>query len=109
VAPIPGGEDGPVFPAPWSARAFALAVALNDRGLFSSSEWAEALAAARAAEDGHEPEAYWRAWMAALEELLGGTALLVAGNSWIFSKPGGMRRSGLRMARRSSLRINRKA
>ncbi len=64
------GEDGPVFPAPWAARAFALTVALHERGVFSWSEWAGALGAALRTETGEDPEAYWRAWMAALEEVL---------------------------------------
>ena len=71
LAAIPREEDGPVFPAPWAARAFALAVALNERGVFSWSEWAEALGAALAAERGDDPEACWRAWLAALEAVLG--------------------------------------
>ncbi len=65
------GESGPVFPTPWAARAFALAVALNERGVFASSEWAETLGAALRAEADDDPEAYWRAWLAALEQVLG--------------------------------------
>lgn len=65
-------ENAPVFPAPWAARAFALAVALNERGVFSWSEWAEALGAALVRERGDDPEAYWRAWVSALENVLGG-------------------------------------
>ena len=70
---IPRGDEGPVFPAPWAARAFALAVALNERGVFVWHEWSEALGAeiARLSEtDAADPEAYWRAWLAALESLL---------------------------------------
>ena len=70
---IPRDREGPVFPAPWAARAFALAVALNERGVFRWTEWSETLGAtvSRMA-DGNpaDPEAYWRAWLAALEELL---------------------------------------
>ena len=63
-----------MFPAPWAARAFALAVTLNERGLFSWTEWSENLGAAvsrMADENQGDPESYWRAWLAALEELLG--------------------------------------
>jgi nitrile hydratase accessory protein len=72
LASIPRA-DSPVFPTPWAARAFALAVALNERGVFTWSEWAEYLGAAlrrtpHAVDAG--PEAYWRAWLAALEEIL---------------------------------------
>ena len=72
IGAIPREADGPVFPAPWAARAFALAVALNERGLFTWSEWSERLGAAlaRSGEDHSEPEAYWRAWLAALEAIL---------------------------------------
>ena len=68
---VAGGlMDEPVFPAPWAARAFALAVALNERGLFTWSEWAEALGAALRDAPGSDPEAYWRCWLAALEDML---------------------------------------
>jgi len=60
------------FPAPWAAEAFALAEALRDRGLFTGGEWAAALgreiAADGAAGDGGE--AYWRAFVRALERLV---------------------------------------
>ncbi len=73
VASIPRDEDGPLFPTPWAARAFALAVALNERGVFAWSEWSRTLGPKVAAEtraDPADPEAYWRAWLAALEEIL---------------------------------------
>jgi nitrile hydratase accessory protein len=73
VASIPRDADGPVFPAPWAARAFSLAVALNERGLFAWSEWSKTLGdkvAAETAADPSDAEAYWRAWLAALEEIL---------------------------------------
>lgn len=62
------------FAEPWQAEAFALAVGLSERGLFAWSEWAERLGAALR-EGAGEPglcaeEAYWRAWVAALESLL---------------------------------------
>lgn len=73
VASIPRDADGPVFPAPWAARAFALAVALNARGVFEWAAWSEMLGAKIAESIGtqaDDPEAYWRAWLAALETLL---------------------------------------
>ena len=57
-------EPGP-FAAPWQAQAFALAVALQDRGLWTAAEWAEALGAAL-----REDDDYYRAWLAALEGLV---------------------------------------
>ena len=34
---------GPVFAEPWQAQAFAMAVQLHERGLFTWPEWAETL------------------------------------------------------------------
>jgi nitrile hydratase accessory protein len=73
LAPILRDPDGPVFPTPWAARAFALAVALNKGGLFTWSEWSESLGEEmkrRQDTAGTDPEAYWRAWLAALEIML---------------------------------------
>ena len=55
------------FDEPWQAQAFAIAVSLNERGLFSWSEWTRALGAelARA----HE-RTYYEVWLDALEALL---------------------------------------
>jgi nitrile hydratase accessory protein len=68
---LPDGIDEPVFAEPWQAEAFALVVALNEGGVFSWSEWAEALSAEvhreDAAHDGHD---YYDHWLAALETLL---------------------------------------
>src|SRR3712207_6604890 len=76
VAPIPRGEDGaPVFREPWEAQAFAMTLALHARGLFTWSEWAEALSAAirRAQGEGDcdDGSTYYRHWLAALEALVG--------------------------------------
>ncbi|MGH6760056.1 MAG: nitrile hydratase accessory protein [Phyllobacterium sp.] len=60
-----------VFDEPWQAQAFALAVALNERGVFSWSEWAETLSAELkkpdVAADGSD---YYDCWLRALETLL---------------------------------------
>ncbi|KUM28010.1 nitrile hydratase [Mesorhizobium loti] len=68
---LPDGFDDRVFAEPWQAEAFAMTVALHDNGLFSWSEWAEALSAEvkqrGAASDGHD---YYEHWLAALEKLL---------------------------------------
>ena len=45
VPGIPRDVDGPVFREPWEAQAFAMALALHKRGLFTWPEWAAALAA----------------------------------------------------------------
>lgn len=91
VASIPRDDEGPVFPTPWAARAFALAVALNERGAFTWTEWSEALGrnvAVIAADTASDPEAYWHAWLATLEEMLAGkdiaghTALVDLQEAW---------------------------
>ena len=67
----PPGSDEAAFAEPWQAEAFALTVALHQRGLFSWSEWAQALSAETgkpdAAVDGSD---YYAHWLAALEALL---------------------------------------
>jgi nitrile hydratase accessory protein len=71
---LPRDEGGPVFREPWEAQAFALAVALNERGLFTWSEWAAALSEeikrAQAAGDPDLGNTYYRHWLAALERIL---------------------------------------
>lgn len=66
--------DEPVFREPWEAHAFAMAVTLHQRGLFSWTEWAAALAAqitkAQAAGDADLGDTYYRHWLAALEALV---------------------------------------
>jgi nitrile hydratase accessory protein len=70
-AGVPVDDGGPVFRAPWEAQAFALAVQLNARGVFSWPEWAAALGA-EIASDGMqaEPGDSYRHWLAALEKLV---------------------------------------
>ncbi len=74
VRTIPRDVDGPVFREPWEAQAFALAVSLQQRGLFSWTEWAQILGAeikrAQAAGDPDTGETYYRHWLAALERIV---------------------------------------
>jgi nitrile hydratase accessory protein len=71
---VPRDADGPVFREPWEAQAFAMALALHERGVFSWSEWAAALGAeikrAQAAGDPDTGETYYSHWLAALEKLV---------------------------------------
>ncbi|MEJ8573885.1 nitrile hydratase accessory protein [Microbaculum marinum] len=69
---LPRDADGPVFAEPWHAQAFALAVALNSRGIFTWSEWAETLGAEIAAmgPGASGDEDYYSAWLKALETIL---------------------------------------
>jgi nitrile hydratase accessory protein len=74
VLSIPRDAEGPVFRAPWEAQAFAMALALNARGLFTWGEWAAALGdeikRAQAAGDPDTGETYYRHWLAALERMV---------------------------------------
>jgi nitrile hydratase accessory protein len=76
---IPRDAEGPVFREPWEAQAFAMAIALHERGFFTWSEWAAALAAeikaAQAAGDPDTGETYYQHWLAALEKLADAKAL----------------------------------
>jgi nitrile hydratase accessory protein len=63
----------PVFAEPWEAQAFAMAVALQERGWFTAAEWAAALGAQIA--DGDPEASYYEHWLAALESLLDAKAL----------------------------------
>lgn len=54
------------FSAPWEAQVFALAVKLNEAGLFTWNEWAATLGAELA----REPQRpYYESWLAALERI----------------------------------------
>ncbi len=74
VPGIPHDDDGPVFAAPWQAQAFAMALTLYDRGLFTWREWAARLAdeikRAQAAGDADTGETYYLHWLATLERLV---------------------------------------
>jgi nitrile hydratase accessory protein len=76
---LPRDAEGPVFREPWEAQAFAMAVALHERGAFTWTEWAAALAveikAAQAEGDPDTGETYYRHWLAALEKLVAAKAL----------------------------------
>jgi nitrile hydratase accessory protein len=74
VPGIPHDDDGPVFREPWEAQAFAMALTLHDRGVFTWPEWAAALASeikrAQAAGDPDTGETYYQHWLATLEVLI---------------------------------------
>ncbi len=71
---LPRDRDGPVFREPWEAHAFAMAVTLHARGLFTWPEWAAALAEQIVrAQQGGDPdtgETYYQHWLATLEHML---------------------------------------
>ena len=79
---LPRDEGGPVFRAPWEAQAFAMALSLHERGVFTWREWADALAAqlAAAAATGEPDDGthYYEHWLAALEALVATKKLVAA-------------------------------
>ena len=74
VPSITRDSEGPVFREPWEAQAFAMALAMHDRGLFTWPEWAATLAdEIRRAQAGGDPdtgETYYRHWLNALERIV---------------------------------------
>ena len=67
-------ESGPVFREAWEAQAFALALALHERSVFTWSEWTGSLAKeirrAQSAGDPDTGETYYHHWLAALEQMV---------------------------------------
>jgi nitrile hydratase accessory protein len=71
---MPRSDNGPVFSAPWEARAFAMVLALHERGLFTWPQWSQALAQqielGRQAGDADLGHTYYQYWLQALESLV---------------------------------------
>jgi nitrile hydratase accessory protein len=71
---VPRDADGPVFREPWEAQAFAMTLALYERGLFTWPEWAATLAdeikKAQAGGDPDTGETYYQHWLNALERMV---------------------------------------
>ena len=69
---FPRDLEGPVFNEPWEAKAFAMALRLHERGVFTWTEWAGALAdQIRAAETaGDVGDGYYEHWLQALETMV---------------------------------------
>ena len=74
VPSIPCDAEGPVFREPWEAQAFAMTLALYERGLFTWPQWAATLAdeikRAQAAGDPDTGETYYMHWLNALERMV---------------------------------------
>ena len=70
---IPAHPEGPVFRAPWEAQAFAMALALHERGAFTWNEWARTLAdvigEAKQRGEADAGDDYYRHWLTALERI----------------------------------------
>ena len=71
---VPRDHDGPVFREPWEAQAFAMTLALYERGLFTWPEWAATLAdeikKAQAGGDPDTGDTYYQHWLNALERMV---------------------------------------
>ena len=76
---LPQDTEGPIFREPWEAQAFAMTVALHQRGLFNWVEWADALskeiAVAQTAGDPDIGDTYYSHWLCALEQLVAAKGL----------------------------------
>lgn len=74
VPGVPRDDNGPVFREPWEAEAFAMVLALYEKGLFTWPEWAQALSdeikRAQAAGDPDTGDTYYRHWLNALEGMI---------------------------------------
>lgn len=71
-AELPKSREGdPVFAEPWQAAVFAMTVRLHEQGVFSWSEWTEALST-ELYKPGRRPDGsdYYECWVAALSRLL---------------------------------------
>jgi nitrile hydratase accessory protein len=71
---IPLDKGSPVFKEPWEAKAFAMTLALHERGVFTWPQWAAALsqqiASAQAVGDADLGDTYYQHWLLALESLV---------------------------------------
>ena len=91
-ATLPPEFEDPVFRAPWEAQAFAMTLALHERGEFTWKEWAQTLAAViaevRQRGEADSGEDYYRHWLTALERitkrkgLVTGALLTQRRNEW---------------------------
>lgn len=78
-----GDVNPAAFSAPWEAQAFAMAVLLHEKGLFTWTEWAEALSAeirqAQRLGDSDTGRTYYNQWLNALERLIVAKGVASAG------------------------------
>ncbi len=76
---LPRDDEGPVFAEPWQAQAFAMAVSLNEAGLFTWAEWVGVFSRhlQRAEDEGRDTgKEYYLCWLSALEEIVAAKRLL---------------------------------
>lgn len=74
VPGVPCAGEAPVFAEPWQAQAFAMALSLQQNGVFTWGEWAETIGdeirQALARGDPDDGSTYYQHWMATLERLV---------------------------------------
>jgi len=76
-AALPRKNGELVFAAPWQGRAFGMAVALHERGLYEWEEFRQELIRAIAeAERSDQPFEYYACWLLAFERLLARRGIL---------------------------------
>jgi nitrile hydratase accessory protein len=66
-------DDAPVFNEPWQAQAFAITLALHNRGLFTWPQWAQTLSeciqSAQGQGDPDRGSTYYHHWLSAIEQI----------------------------------------
>jgi len=74
IESIPRDETGPVFKEPWQAEAFAMTLALYEKGVFTWQQWAKVLSSeidrAQAGGDPDLGDTYYQHWLRALERIV---------------------------------------
>lgn len=74
---IPRRNGEPVFDAPWEARAFGMAVALNESGFYPWRDFSQELSAEIAEAERHDRHStYYERWYATLEKLAEASGLV---------------------------------
>ncbi len=70
-AALPRKNGELVFEAPWEGRAFGIAVAMNENGLYEWGEFRDRLVAELGtAHQGHGSSGYYKQWLSSLEKLI---------------------------------------
>ncbi len=76
---IPRLNGEPLFEAPWEARAFSMAVTLNEQGVYPWRDFSQGLAAEiAAAERQGLDSSYYERWLTSLEKLVTAAGLVSA-------------------------------
>jgi nitrile hydratase accessory protein len=74
---IPRRNGEPVFDALWEARAFGMAVALNEHGIYPWRDFSQELSAKIAEAERHDRDStYYERWYATLEKLATASGLV---------------------------------